>query len=97
MPYSLLKNFDEKRSGKRISDEKFKKLYENFSGTDKEFAEFLNKKNIVPGVPGSEVGVKGGGFTDKTVFGRRNRIGIEANIEQSQAPKLLKKYNEREK
>ena len=57
----------DKRKGKRISDEKFKKLYENFSGTDKEFAEFLNKKNIAPGVPGSEVGVKGGGFTAKTV------------------------------
>ena len=41
MPYSLLKNFDEKRSGKKISDEKFKKLYENFSGTDTEFARIF--------------------------------------------------------
>ena len=98
MPYSLLKNFDEKRSGKRISDEKFKKLYENFSGTDKEFAEFLNKKNIVPGVPGSEVGVKGGGFTDKTVFGRRNRLNIEPNIASTDvAPTLQRQYDKRNK
>ena len=98
MPYSLLKNFDEKRSGKRISDEKFKKLYENFSGTDKEFAEFLNKKNIAPGVPGSEVGVKGGGFTDKTVFGRRNRLNIEPNIASTDvAPTLQRQYDKRNK
>ena len=98
MPYSILKNFDEKRSGKRISDEKFKKLYENFSGTDKEFAEFLNKKNIAPGVPGSEVGVKGGGFTDKTVFGRRNRLNIEPNIASTDvAPTLQRQYDKRNK
>ena len=87
----------DKRKGKRISDEKFKKLYENFSGTDGEFAEFLNKKNIAPGVPGNEVGVKGGGFNAKTVFGRRDRLGIEANIEQSQSPTLQKQYDKRNK
>ena len=90
-------NIIDKRKEKRISDEKFKKLYENFSGTDTEFAEFLNKKNIVPGVPGSEVGVKGGGFTSKTIFGRRNRLNIGANIEQSQSPKLQKQYDKRNK
>ena len=59
--------------------------------------EFLNKKNIVPGVPGSDVGVKGGGFTDKTVFGRRNRLGIEANIKAGIPPSLQKQYDERTK
>ena len=86
MPYSLLKNFDEKRLGKRFRDEKFKKLYENFSGTDKEFAEFLNKKNIAPGVPGSEVGIKGGGFNAKTIYGRRTRLDIKPNIAATATP-----------
>lgn len=96
MPYSLLKNFDEKRSGKRISDEKFRELYENFSGTDGEFAEFLNKKKIIPGVPGSEVGIKGGGFTANTVFGRRKRLDIKANIASTDiAPALQRQYDKR--
>ena len=86
----------DKRKGKRISDEKFRELYENFSGTDGEFAEFLNKKNIAPGVPGSEVGVKGGGFTAKTVFGRRNRLDIEPNIASTDiAPTLQRQYDKR--
>ena len=57
-------------SKRQITDEEFIRLYKNFSGTDTEFAEFLNSKNIRPGKPGSETGVKGGGFTDKTVFDR---------------------------
>ena len=86
----------DKRKGKRISDEKFRELYENFSGTDGEFAEFLNKKNIAPGVPGSEVGVKGGGFTANTVFGRRNRLDIKPNIAATATPpKLQRQYDKR--
>ena len=88
----------DKRKGKRISDEKFRELYENFSGTDGEFAEFLNKKNIAPGVPGSEVGVKGGGFTANTVFGRRNRLDIKPNIAATATPpKLQRQYDKRNK
>ena len=82
---------------KRINDEKFTELYKNFSGSDSEFAEFLNKKNIVPGTPGVETGIKGGGFTDKTVFGRRNRLRLKANVEISTNPKMIKQFDERNK
>ncbi len=87
----------DKRKGKRINDEKFTELYKNFSGSDSEFAEFLNKKNIVPGTPGVETGIKGGGFTDKTIFGRRNRLGVKANVEVSTNPKMIKQFDERNK
>jgi len=82
---------------KRINDEKFTEFYKNFSGSDSEFAEFLNKKNIVPGTPGVETGIKGGGFTDKTVFGRRNRLRLKANVEISTNPKMIKQFDERNK
>ena len=51
-----------------------RELYKDFTGTDGEFAEFLNKKKIIPGVPGSEVGIKGGGFNAKTIYGRRKHF-----------------------
>ena len=82
---------------RQITDQEFRRLYKNFSGTDVEFAEFLNNQNIRPGRPGIETGVKGGGFTDKTVFGRRNRLGIKANIEAGTSPKFEKQYNQRNK
>ena len=86
-----------KGTKRQITDEEFIRLFKNFSGTDIEFAEFLNNKNIRPGKPGIETGVKGGGFTDKTVFGRRNRLGIKANVEAGTSPKFEKQYNERNK
>ena len=86
----------DKRKGKQITDEKFRELYENFTGTDGEFAEFLNKKKIIPGVPGSEVGIKGGGFNAKTIYGRRTRLDIKPNVASTDiAPALQRQYDER--
>ena len=86
----------DKRKGKQITDEKFRELYENFSGTDGEFAEFLNKKKIIPGVPGSEVGIKGGGFNAKTIYGRRTRLNIKPNVASTDiAPTLQRQYDKR--
>ena len=68
---------------RQITDEKFKELYEQFQkqknnlGSDPEFAEFLNKKNIVPGTPGATTGVKNKKFNAKTVNGRRQRLDIK--------------------
>ena len=86
-----------KGTKRQITDEEFIRLFKNFSGTDIEFAEFLNNKNIRPGKPGVETGIKGGGFTSKTVFGRRNRLGLKANVEAGTSPKFEKQYNERNK
>ena len=72
----------------QITDEKFKELYEQFQieknnlGSDSQFAEFLNKKNINPGVlnkkaGGSRTGVKNETFNEKTVSGRRQRLKIK--------------------
>jgi hypothetical protein len=67
----------------QITDEKFEELYKQFQkqknnlGSDPEFAEFLNKKNIVPGTPGATTGVLNKEFNAKTVNGRRQRLGIK--------------------
>jgi len=67
----------------QITDKRFKELYKIFQkqknnlGSDTEFAEFLNKKNIVPGTPGATTGVLNKEFNSKTVNGRRQRLGIK--------------------
>lgn len=97
MPFKKFTDYLDRRKGKQITDEKFAELYENFTGTDEQFAKYLNKKNIIPGQPGVGTGLKGGEFNTKTVYGRRDRLGLEANIEQSTSPTMQKQYDKRNK
>ena len=90
---------------RQVTDQEFIKLYEQFTkknklGTDTEFAEFLNKKNIRPGIPGKGygTGLKGESFTPKTVQGRRTRLNIKSNIKAgTQSPKQMVEYEKRNK
>ena len=89
----------------QITDERFKELYDLFQeqknnlGSDPEFAEFLNKRNINPGTPGKQfTGVKNKTFTAKTVNGRRQRLGIETpTVGTAAIGKNLEKRNKIEK
>ena len=53
-----------------LSNEEFSSLYKKFKGTDKEFAEFLNKEGYKAKADRK--------FTADSVYSRRDRLGLES-------------------
>ena len=66
-----------------LSNEEFSSLYKKFKGTDKEFAEFLNKEGYKAKADRK--------FTADSVYSRRDRLGLESKGYVRPAMKDFKK------